>query len=111
MTRTSSIAAAVVILVFAIAVNGYLSVTASHRSSDASARIGSIQHEILVSQKASTKTRVVTVGSRCDLTHLILGVLVRVHDTADSPPFVVSYQTCVKQLANVKHIDADTPNP
>lgn len=74
-------------------------------------RLVAVQHTLEVSQKASTKTRVTTVGQRCDLTHLILGVLVRVHDTADASPFQKSYRVCLDQLAEVKQINAKTPNP
>lgn len=75
------------------------------------ARLMAVQVTLEVSQKASTKTRVTTVGQRCDLTHLILGVLVRVHDVPDAAPFQASYRTCVTQLAEVKQIDAKTPTP
>lgn len=74
-------------------------------------RLANVQRTLEVSQKASTKTRVTTVGQRCDLTRLILGVLVRVHDTPDAAPFQESYRICLKQLATVKHINAKTPKP
>lgn len=62
------------------------------------------------SQKASTQTRVSTVTQRCELTRLILRVLIRVHDTVDAAPFHASEHTCLKQLATVKAINAATPS-
>jgi hypothetical protein len=85
---------------------------------DTNARVGretaslaQTQRALVVSQKASTQTRVTTVGQRCALTRLILGVLVRVHDTRDATPFEASAKTCLAQLASVKQINARTPAP
>jgi hypothetical protein len=68
-------------------------------------------HTLAVSQKASTQTRVATVSQRCELTNLILGVLVRVHDTTDSRGFLKSEAKCLSQLASVKAINTATPTP
>lgn len=118
MTNRGLIIAAVVVLLGALGANIYVGLHASDKAGGASDRAGNalhrisvVQHQLLVSQKASTKTRVTTVTSRCDLTHLILGVLERLHDPQDAAPFVASYRTCESQLQSVQHINAVTPNP
>lgn len=72
------------------------------------ARLGRVESNFAVSQKASTQTRIVTVAARCNLTQLILGVLVRIHDSRDAAPFQRSLNECVDQLASVKAINAAT---
>lgn len=57
----------------------------------------------------SSQTRVHTVEQRCQLTQLILRVLVRVHDKVDAAPFQASYATCEKQLLTVKKIAREAP--
>ena len=76
----------------------------------AQAATARLQHTLLVSQKASTQTRVSTVGQRCDLTNLILRV-VRKADPVLAPPFAASWRHCQVQLAQVRHINARTPPP
>lgn len=104
MTRDRLIATGVIVILVAIAGNAYLGFSSF-------TRVSTLQRQLLVSQKASTKTRVGTVTQRCELTQLILGVLVRVHDRQDAAPFQASYRICMKQLATVKAINAHTPNP
>lgn len=118
MTKTGGLLVLVAALVIAISFDTYKVFTfGSNLSGEQTALkrtqqdLQRVQHQILVSQKASTKTRVKTVAQRCDLTHLILGVLVRVHDSPDAAPFQASLITCEKQLASVKQIDAKTPKP
>jgi hypothetical protein len=66
------------------------------------------QHALAVSQKKSTETRIVTVTQRCQLTKLILDVLVR-QDPVVAGAFQASYAGCEKQLAEVKSINAHAP--
>lgn len=75
-----------------------------------STRLDATQHELLVSQKASTETRVTTVNQRCELTGLVLGVVERV-DRPVADAFATSYRMCETQLATVKRINASTPSP
>jgi hypothetical protein len=74
-------------------------------------RLAAALYIVAVSQKASTQTRVSTVSQRCALTDLILGVLTRVHDSADAAGFQSSEAKCLAQLASVKAINAATPTP
>lgn len=73
-------------------------------------RVDEAAHSQAVIQKASTKTRVSTVSQRCDLTNLMLtGFIPR-------GPWVTAKLTkslagCRKQLATVKAINANTPEP
>lgn len=68
-----------------------------------------IQQTIIASQKASTETRVKTVSQRCELTHLLVAVLMR-QDPVELTAFQRSYDTCLRQLALVKRIDTQTPD-
>lgn len=104
MTRTRALTA-VVAITFASAVY------ANYRLYSFGGRLSSVQGHLVASQKASTQTRITTVGQRCDLTRLILGVLVRVRDTPDAAPFQRSLRVCQTQLALVKMINAKTPAP
>lgn len=90
-----------------------------------SARVSSLNHALLVSEKASTKTRVTTVAQRCSLTQQVRALdLVLAshadarHGPADAEPFYLaaaafqtSYLGCEKQLAQVEAINAKTPTP
>lgn len=69
------------------------------------------QHQVAVSQKASTHTRVTTVTQRCDLTNLLISIVGRLGDTLDAPALQKSWAGCEVQLVEVKRIDAITPNP
>jgi hypothetical protein len=94
-----------------VAITFLSAVYANYRLYSFGGRLSSVQGHLVASQKASTRTRITTVGQRCDLTRLILGVLVRVHDGQDAAPFQKSLRVCQEQLALVKQINARTPAP
>jgi hypothetical protein len=104
MTRTRA-------LVAVVAITFLSAVYANYRLYSFGGQLSSVQGHLVTSQKASTQTRITTVGQRCDLTGLILGVLVRVHDSQDAAPFQKSLRVCREQLALVKQINAKTPAP
>lgn len=111
MTRTKAL---VFLIIFVFAGAIYADVRVSQLSSGLAGtqhRLAYTQHQILVSQKASTETRVKTVAQRCVLTRLVLSVLVRHHLIADATPFERSLVGCLVQLASVKRINAHTPSP
>jgi hypothetical protein len=111
LIRRDALTILVSFLSVAVIVLGYVVFRTRGQAGTASAKVTAVQHQLLTSQKASTETRVTTVGQRCALTQLILGVVVRVHDAADAGPLLASYAICEKQLATVKRINATTPNP
>lgn len=118
MTRDRLLGTAFVILLLAVGGSAYLgfanksAVTReTQRLAQTQRTLVHTQYEFAISQKASTQTRIATVTQRCELTRLILGVLVRVHDGVDAAPFQASEATCLKQLASVKAINAATPKP
>lgn len=87
-------------------------------------KLSAVEHQFAVSQKASTKTRVVTVTQRCVLTHLdaesetINAAIIGQFAPTQVAPFLAlktkyltSYAGCERQLAKVKRINAATPAP
>ena len=76
-------------------------------------QIRATQGRLLISEKASTATRVVTVTQRCELTRLVLDSQVNQgHATSTVVDALkVSYAGCEKQLAQVIRINAATPQP
>jgi hypothetical protein len=111
MTRTRALVAVVAITFLSAVYANYRLYSFGGRLSSAQSQLSSVQGQVVASQKASTQTRITTVGQRCGLTGLILGVLVRVHDTQDAAPFQKSLKVCREQLALVKQINAKTPAP
>lgn len=111
MTRTKLLAVGLVLVMLAAGVALREAIQANSRASGAVAANKIVIHQLAVSEAASAKTRISTVSQRCDLTRLILGVLVRVHDPMDAAAFQKSQATCLRQLAQVKMIYADGPQP
>ena len=75
--------------------------------------IRATQHQLLVSEKASTKTRITTVTQRCELTQLVLDSQVNQGHVTSTVVrrLLASLAGCEKQLAQVIKINAQTPNP
>ncbi len=92
---------------------------------DNSRSISDTQRQQAETLKASTKTRVVTVAQRCELTSEVRAidlldrrVLLLAHDPVDAAAFAVhakalakSYAGCEKQLVQVTRINAAAPGP